>query len=349
MLKIIKENLPQGCIFIEKSDLGPTFCPVDNKKIKLGIQFLEGSNGVKDDSYVLVDKKVLSPVFLNVLKNLIEGIKHNEDKLRFDEEVVSLKEDDSNCLVSLDLDDDYSIIGEKVAGKLTNLSFSEIQSFANFPLRGDGSPILVKTVGGSYKPTGESSFFDKLDKRNETLRRWNQQNKKFLEENNIPYAPEEKHGALSTLKELHSATSSIGGVLGDVGAAVDAVDKLKSWWEKYKINKSYENEEKINRQKVFERNRLSSMFYRSNLKKVESDGFESLSILTNIYNMGFSNILKAPHYFHPDYLKVLFAICSICVANALPPNKIINTRMNISDLSALYHKLESKYGKVTNY
>ena len=95
-----------------------------------------------------------------------------------------------------------------------------------------------------------------------------------------------------------------------------------------------------------ERRKLSEMFLRSRLKKVEDDGFESMSILVNIYNMGYSNILKSPHYFHPEYLKVLFAICSICVANMLPPNRIINNRMNISQLSVLLNKLEAKYGKV---
>lgn len=347
MLKIIKENLPQGCIFVEKSDLGPTFSPLENKKISLAIQFLEGSNGVLDDSYVIVDKKILNPLFLNAIKGLVGELSKTESKLRFDNDVVTLKEDNENKLVSLDLDDDYSIVGEKVAGKLTNLSFSELSNFANFPNRGNqDGPILVKTVGGSYKPTGESSYFDKLDKRNETLRKWNSSNKRFLEENNIPYAPEEKHGFLEELKKAHSATSSISGMIGDVSVAIDTIDKLKNWWDEYKIKKGYENEEEIKRSRTEERRRLSAMFLKSRLKKVEDDGFESMSVLINIYNMGYTNILKSPHYFQPDYLKVLFSICSVCVANMIPPNKIINNRMNISQLSALLHRLEAKYGKV---
>lgn len=345
MLKIIKEKLPTGCIFVEKTDPEPTICPINNEKIKIAIEFLEGSNGVKDESYVIVDKKIINPVFRNVIKNIIKTIKGNTQTLRFNGDVASLNEEDEGMLICLDLDDDYSIIGEKIASKLSNMSESEVFNFANFPEKNDGSPILVKQIGG-YKPTGESSFFDKLDKRNENLKKWNTQNKKFLTENNIPYAPEEKHGILESLKGIHSATSSVSGMVGDVGATIDAIDKLKNWWEKYKINKSYENEEKLSRQKVFERNRLSSMFLRSKLKKVEDNGFESMSILTNIYNMGFTNILKAPHYFDQDYLKVLFQICSICVSNALPPNRIINVRMNISQLSSLKDKLENKYGKV---
>lgn len=345
MLKIIKEKLPTGCTFVEKTDPEPTICPIDNSKLRIAIEFLEGSDGVNDESYVIVDKKITNPVFLNVIKNIINGVNGKFQTLRFDGDAVSLNEDEGRMLICLDLDDDYSIIGEKIASKLSNMSESEIANFANFPEKHDGSPILVKQVGG-YKPTGESSFFDKLDKRNESLKKWNAQNKRFLNENNIPYAPEEKHGVLETLKEIHSATSSISGVVGDVGAAIDSVDKLKNWWEKYKINKSYEDEEKLSRQKVFERNRLSSMFLRSKLKKVEDNGFESMSVLTNIFNMGFTNILKAPHYFDQNYLKVLFQICSICVSNALPPNKIINIRMNISQLSSLKDKLENKYGKV---
>lgn len=347
MLKIIKEKLPTGCIFVEKSDIGPTFSPLENKKISLAIKFLEGPEGVLDESYVIVDKKLLNPVFMNAINGLIKEMGKTEDKLRFDDEVVVLKEDDQNKLVSLDIDDDYSIVGEKVAGKLTNLSFSELSNFANFPNRGvqDG-PVLVKTVGGSYKPSGESSYFDKLDKKNETLKKWNISNKKFLEENNIPYAPEEKHGFLEGLKKTHSLTSSVAGSLSDVGVILESIDKLKNWWDEYKIKKGYQDEEDIKRSRTMERRKLSEMFLRSRLKKVEDDGFESMSILVNIYNMGYSNILKSPHYFHPEYLKVLFAICSICVANMLPPNRIINNRMNISQLSVLLNKLEAKYGKV---
>lgn len=348
MMKIIKEKLPQGCIFVEKTDPEPTICPIDHDGLRMAIRFLEGSNGVKDESYVIVDKKILDKVFSTVLANLVNSFNDfKEDKLRFDDDLVSLKEDGKGKLIILNLNDDYSIIGEDVAGKLTNLSIPEIKTFSNFRSGIDPDQVLnVRQVGGSYKPTGDSSYFDALDRRNKDLREWNRRNKKELEAAGIEAAPEEKHGFLNAFKQAHSLTSSIAGAVGDVGSAIDAFEKLNNWWEKRKVNKAYEREEQISRMKTYERNRLSSMFLRSRLKKVEDDGFRSMEALTNIYNSGFSNILRAPHYFDPDYLKVLYEICTLCTANAIPPNKVINIRMNISQLSALRHKLESKYGKI---
>lgn len=347
MIKVVKENLPIGCIYVEKSDFDPTVCPVDNDRVKLAIRFLEGSNGTSDESYVVVDKKVIEPVFLKIIKNIINEVEGSKHSIRFDDEVASLNEGKDGKLLCLDLNDDFSIIGENIAGKLSNLSFSEAQNFANFNTGFGSDPLLVKDISkGGYKATGESSFFDGLERRNENLRRWNTSNRRFLEENNIPYAPEEKHGFLENLKKVHSATSSVSGVIGDVNATIDTIDKLQSWWEKYKTNRSYKREEEISRLKVMQRNKLSSMFLRSRLKKVENDGFESMNVLTSIFNMGYTDILKAPHFFNPDYLKILFQICSICVANALPPNRIVSVKMNISQLSSLLHKLKSKYGDV---
>lgn len=348
MIKVIKEKLPKGCIYVEKLDVDPMICPIENKGLKLALRFLEGSNGTSDESYVIIDKKTIDPMFWDLIKRIISlSSKSSRDhKIRFNEDVSSIRDDEEGKLINLDLNEDYSIIGEKVAGKLTNLSFSEIKNILNFSRFDSDDVITVKSLPGPHKPFGEKGFFDSLDKRNERLRKWNIQNKKFLEENNIPYAPEEKRGFVEGLKEAHSATSSISGILGDVTGTIDAIDKIQSWWEKYKTNKAFKREEEISRKKVFERNRLSSMFLKSRLKKVESDGFESLSVLTNIYNMGFSNILNCPNYFRVEFLKLLLPICSICVANALPPNKIIGSRMSLGQMSTLLNKLENKYGSV---
>lgn len=347
MIKIIKEKLPVGCVIVEKMEPDPMICPIENSGLKVALKFLESSHGTPDESYVIIDKKTIDPIFINVIKNIISGMKcRNMQRIRLDDIVSHFSDEEDGKLICLDLDEDYSIIGEDVAGKLTNLSFSEISNFANFPIRIDSNEVLnVRQVGGSYKPSGEKLFDDIKDK-NKSIRDWNLRNKKFLEENGIPYAPEVKAGPIDALKKAHSATSSVAGILGDIGGTIDAIDKLQSWWEKYKTNKSYEREEAISRQKVFERNRLSSMFLRSSLKKVESDGFESLKTLTSIYNMGYSAILQAPNYFRPEYLKIIFMICSICVANALPPNRIIGTRLSLSALQSLYSRLESKYGPV---
>jgi len=348
MFKIIKERIPNGCIIIEKEIMTPMNCPVEDKAVKLALRFLDSAEGTGDESYVLIDKKVTSPIFLNVIKKLISDFMPMIAKpMRLDNDIVSniLVDDNDNQLVAFDLGANFSIIGEKIASKLSNLSNDEIVSFSGFGGGYDPSEVInVRQVGGSYKPSGESSFFDGLKNRNADLKRWNTSNSKFLTENNIPYAPEEKHGFLSSLKEAHSMTSSVAGAIGDVNATIDGLDKLYNWWEKYKTSKAFKNEERVSKQKVFERNRLNSMFFRSNLKKVENDGFESLKFLTGIYNMGFSNILRAPHYFKPEYLKVLFSICSICVSNALPSNKIIDIRMSLSDLQGLYSRLERKYG-----
>lgn len=357
MLKILKEKIPEGCILCEKDIYFPLVSPVKSEPVPSVLKYLDGPEGTEDDSYLIIDKKLIDPFILEIIKKLIEKTDRCQKKIRLqdcDGMVFSVNTDkEHGKLVNIELNDDYSIVGEDVAGKLTTFNFEKIKNknFANFSPKTiePGEVINVRQVGSGPKVSGGmASYKENKRKTNESIDRWNQANKKTLEEAGVPYMPHVGGGTVDSVigavGAVNALTSGISGSISDIGITIDSVTKLMDWWDKRQVNNAYKREEELSKQKIAERNKLSGMFYRSNLKKVEADGFQSLQVLTNIYNMGFSKILVAPHYFKPEFLKILLAICSVCVENALPPNKIIDTKMNLGTLTLLYKKLISKYG-----
>ena len=100
MIKIIKEKLPVGCVIVEKMEPDPMICPIENSGLKVALKFLESSHGTPDESYVIIDKKTIDPIFINVIKNIISGMKcRNMQRIRLDDIVSHFSDEEDGKLI----------------------------------------------------------------------------------------------------------------------------------------------------------------------------------------------------------------------------------------------------------